>query len=138
MKLSLVILNYNVRFFLEQCLLSVEEALKAISAEIIVVDNASSDDSSEVIPKKLPQVRYIQNADNLGFSRGNNIGIAVAKGEYICLLNPDTAVSDDVFHHCLQFAESICGIRPTVQQSCTVLGFVPFVIRFRSFSKSVR
>lgn len=87
-------------------MLSVERALSDISSEIIVVDNASSDDSSEFIPKAFPNVRFIQNVENLGFSRGNNIGVAVAKGEYICLLNPDTAVAEDVFQHCLQFAES--------------------------------
>lgn len=106
MKLSVVILNYNVRYFLEQCLLSVEQALVGISSEIIVVDNASADDSAQMVAAQFPQVRYIQNVDNLGFSRGNNIGVAVAKGEYVCLLNPDTAVSEEVFEHCIQFAES--------------------------------
>ena len=106
MKLSVIILNYNVRYFLEQCLLSVQQATSDISAEIIVVDNDSVDDSAEMVQARFPSVRFIKNAENVGFSRGNNIGVAVAKGEYLCLLNPDTAVSENVFQHCIQFAES--------------------------------
>lgn len=106
MKLSVIILNYNVRYFLEQCLQSVQRALVDIPSEIIVVDNASLDDSAVMVSSKFPNVRYIQNQENLGFSKGNNIGVAVARGEYICLLNPDTAVSEDSFAYSLQFADS--------------------------------
>ncbi len=105
MKLSVVILNYNVRYFLELCLKSVEAALVGISAEIIVVDNASKDESCDMVESKFPKVKLIQNTDNFGFSKGNNQGVAVAKGEYICILNPDTVVAEDSFKILLNFAE---------------------------------
>lgn len=97
MQLSIIILNYNVRYFLEQCVLSVEKALEGIDGEIIVIDNASSDDSCEMMRTKFPHIKLIENASNLGFPKGNNIGVAQAKGEYICVLNPDTVVAEDTF-----------------------------------------
>lgn len=97
MQLSVIILNYNVRYFLEQCILSVQKALEGIEGEIIVVDNASSDDSCEMMKNKFPHIKLIENATNLGFPKGNNIGVAQAKGEYICILNPDTVVAEDTF-----------------------------------------
>lgn len=97
MQLSVIILNYNVRYFLEQCILSVQNALEGIDSEIIVVDNASSDGSCEMMKNKFPQIKLIENATNLGFPKGNNIGVAQAKGEYICILNPDTVVVEDTF-----------------------------------------
>ncbi|WP_027136939.1 glycosyltransferase family 2 protein [Gaetbulibacter saemankumensis] len=106
MKLSIIILNYNVRYFLELCLNSVVEATKNIEAEIIVVDNHSTDASCAMVKSVFPQVILIENQDNYGFSKGNNIGVAKAKGEYICILNPDTVVAEDTFVKLLQFAES--------------------------------
>lgn len=97
MQLSVIILNYNVRYFLEQCVLSVQKALEGIDSEIIVIDNASSDDSCEMMKTKFSHIKLIENKDNLGFPKGNNIGVAQAKGEYICILNPDTVVSEDTF-----------------------------------------
>ena len=97
MKLSVIILNYNVRYFLEQCILSVQKALEGIDGEIIVVDNASSDDSCEMMKAKFPNIKLIENASNFGFPKGNNIGVAQAKGEYICILNPDTVITEDTF-----------------------------------------
>ena len=97
MQLSVIILNYNVRYFLEQCILSVQKALGGIDGEIIVVDNASTDDSCEMMKAKFPNIKLIENATNLGFPKGNNIGVAQAKGEYICILNPDTVVAEDTF-----------------------------------------
>lgn len=97
MQLSVIILNYNVRYFLEQCVLSVQKALEGIDGEIIVIDNASSDDSCEMMKTKFPHIKLIENQDNLGFPKGNNIGVAQAKGEYICILNPDTVVAEDTF-----------------------------------------
>jgi GT2 family glycosyltransferase len=97
MQLSVIILNYNVRYFLEQCLFSVQRALDGIDAEIIVIDNASSDNSCEMVKAKFPQVKLIENSANLGFPKGNNIGVAQAKGDYICILNPDTVVAEDTF-----------------------------------------
>ena len=97
MQLSVIILNYNVRYFLEQCILSVQKALEGIDGEIIVIDNASSDDSCDMMKTKFPHLKLIENTANLGFPKGNNIGVAQAKGEYICILNPDTVVAEDTF-----------------------------------------
>ena len=97
MQLSVIILNYNVRYFLEQCVFSVQKALEGIDGEIIVIDNASSDDSCEMMKTKFPHIKLIENEANLGFPKGNNIGVAQAKGEYICILNPDTVVAEDTF-----------------------------------------
>ena len=105
MQLSVIILNYNVRYFLEQCVLSVQEALSNIDGEIIVVDNNSSDASCQMMKTRFPNVKLIENKTNSGFPKGNNIGVAEAKGEYICILNPDTVVSEDTFEKILAFAE---------------------------------
>ena len=105
MQLSVIILNYNVRYFLEQCVVSVQEALTNIDSEIIVVDNQSSDDSCEMIRSRFPGVKLIKNNSNLGFPKGNNIGVAQANGNYICILNPDTVVAEDTFEKILTFAE---------------------------------
>ena len=105
MQLSVIILNYNVRYFLEQCVLSVQEALSNIDGEIIVVDNNSSDASCQMMKTRFPNVKLIENKTNSGFPKGNNIGVAEAKGDYICILNPDTVVSEDTFEKILAFAE---------------------------------
>ena len=105
MQLSVIILNYNVRYFLEQCVASVQEALSNIDGEIIVVDNNSLDDSCEMMKTHFPNVKLIENNTNLGFPKGNNIGVAHAKGDYICILNPDTVVAEDTFEKVLAFAE---------------------------------
>jgi len=106
MQLSVIILNYNVRYFLEQCIVSVQKALNGIEGEIIVVDNHSSDNSCMMVLHRFPDVKLIQNTENYGFPKGNNIGVAEAKGEYICILNPDTVVAEDTFSKVLAFAES--------------------------------
>lgn len=106
MRLSVVIVNYNVRYFLEQCLVSVLRAAKGIETEVLVVDNNSSDGSVEYIRTKFPTVRVIANKDNPGFSKANNQAIALAKGEYILILNPDTVVAEDTFEVCIHFMES--------------------------------
>jgi len=106
MQLSVIILNYNVRYFLELCVLSVKNALKNIDSEIIVIDNNSSDDSCEMIKRRFPNVKLIENDQNLGFPKGNNIGVAHAKGDYICILNPDTVVAEDTFEKVLAFAKN--------------------------------
>jgi len=106
MQLSVIILNYNVRYFLEQCVLSVQKALENIDGEIIVVDNASSDDSCAMMQTRFPAIQLIQNKENLGFSKGNNIGVAAAKGDYLCILNPDTVVAEDTFEKVLAFAKA--------------------------------
>ncbi|MGB3774620.1 MAG: glycosyltransferase family 2 protein [Leeuwenhoekiella sp.] len=106
MQLSVIILNYNVRYHLELCILSVLRATQHISAEIIVVDNASSDKSLEMLAARFPKLKVIANADNLGFSKANNIGVDAARGEYVCILNPDTVLPENCFEHLLEFAET--------------------------------
>jgi len=106
MQLSVIILNYNVRYFLEQCVLSVQKALENIDGEIIVVDNASSDDSCAMMQTRFPAIQLIQNKENLGFPKGNNIGVAAAKGDYLCILNPDTVVAEDTFEKVLAFVKA--------------------------------
>jgi GT2 family glycosyltransferase len=101
MQLSIIILNYNVRFFLEQCVLSVQAALQHIDGEIIVVDNNSSDASCQMMKTRFPNIKFIENKKNTGFPKGNNIGVAEAKGEYICIINPDTVVAEDTFEKIL-------------------------------------
>jgi GT2 family glycosyltransferase len=106
MQLSVIILNYNVRHFLELCVLSVQKALSNIDAEIIVVDNNSSDDSCQMMQHRFSNMKLIRNTENLGFPKGNNIGVSQAKGDYICILNPDTVVAEDTFEKVLAFAKS--------------------------------
>jgi GT2 family glycosyltransferase len=105
MKLSVIILNYNVRYFLEQCVQSVEKAIKNLDAEIIVIDNNSPDDSVAIMKQRFPNVKLIENKKNSGFPKGNNIGVAQATGEYLCILNPDTVVAEDTFLKAIAFAE---------------------------------
>ena len=107
MKLSVIILNYNVRYFLEQCILSVQRSIQSIDAEIIVIDNNSSDDSCEMIKTKFPSIQLIENKKNVGFSKANNQAVKEAKGEYVCILNPDTAVAADTFIKALKYTDSI-------------------------------
>ncbi|NJM79488.1 MAG: glycosyltransferase family 2 protein [Flavobacterium sp.] len=122
MKLSVIILNYNVRYFLEQCVLSVQKALENIdpnaSGEIIVIDNNSSDDSCQMMKSRFPNVKLIENKSNLGFPKGNNIGVAKAKGEYICILNPDTVVSENTFTKILNF----CHTEPVEVLNTGIIG----------------
>ena len=105
MQLSVIILNYNVRYFLELCVLSVQNAIQNIDAEIIVIDNHSQDDSCKMMKERFPNVKLIENRENLGFPKGNNIGVSQAQGEYICILNPDTVVAEDTFTKVLAFAK---------------------------------
>ena len=107
MKLSVIILNYNVRYFLELCIKSVQAAISEIDAEIIVVDNNSPDGSCVMVKELFPNVLLLENKDNVGFSKANNQGVAVAKGEYVCILNPDTVVAEDTFLQLLSFSASI-------------------------------
>ncbi|MNK17078.1 N-acetylglucosaminyl-diphospho-decaprenol L-rhamnosyltransferase [compost metagenome] len=123
MQLSVIILNYNVRYFLEQCVLSVQQALKNIDAEIIVVDNNSPDDSCAMMKERFPDIRLIENKYNAGFPKGNNIGVNAAKGRYVCILNPDTVVAEDTFVKVLAFAEAqkdfgISGVKLVDGRGC--------------------
>lgn len=106
MQLSVIIINYNVKYFLEQCLYSVRRAVKDIQAEVIVVDNLSEDNSLSYLQPHFPEVRFLSNSENLGFSKACNQGLQSSKGEYILFLNPDTLVPEDCFKNCFAFFES--------------------------------
>lgn len=105
MKLSVVIVNYNVEYFLEQCLNSVFKALEKVEGEVWVVDNNSIDGSCEMVKQKFPSVHLIENKVNTGFSKANNQAIALSKGEYVLLLNPDTVVEEDTFIKTVNFLD---------------------------------
>lgn len=106
MKLSVIIVNYNVKFFLEQCLYSVQKACSKIEAEVFVVDNDSVDGSCQMVKEKFSEVILIENHDNKGFSKANNQAIRQSKGEYVLLLNPDTIVEEDSFTKCINFMDN--------------------------------
>jgi GT2 family glycosyltransferase len=103
LQLSIIIINYNVRYFLEQCLHTVLNAVKGLEAEIIVVDNHSTDGSIEWLLPLFPQVRFIQNHENLGFAKANNQALAVCNGEHVLFLNPDTLIPEDALLRCLGY-----------------------------------
>ncbi len=105
MKLSVVIVNYNVRYFLEQCLHSTVKACEGIDAEIFVVDNNSVDGSVKMVRDKFPEVNLIDNKSNKGYSKANNQALIKAKGQYLLLLNPDTVVEDDTLRKSIQFMD---------------------------------
>lgn len=105
MRLSIIIVSYNVKYFTEQCLQSVRKAAHGISCEIFVVDNNSVDGSVQMVKEKFPEAVLIENKDNAGFSKANNQAIKQAKGDYILLLNPDTIVEEDTFRKILVFMD---------------------------------
>lgn len=105
-QLSVIIVNYNVKYFLEQCLYSVFKALKHIPSEVFVVDNNSVDGSLALIREKFPQVKLIANTQNTGFAVANNQALRQAAGQYVLLLNPDTVVQEDTFEKTLAFMNS--------------------------------
>lgn len=103
MKLSVIIVNYNVRQFLENALTSVCRALEGIEGEVFVVDNASDDGSADMVRGKFPSVRLVENRENVGFAKANNTALRLARGEFILLINPDTVVQEDTFRVMLRF-----------------------------------
>ena len=109
-QLSVVIVNYNVYHFLELCLKSVEKACLNISAEIIVIDNASSDNSCALVSENFPEVRLLCNQKNVGFSKANNQGVAIARGAFVLILNPDTVVGEHTFTELLSFSASVSNL----------------------------
>lgn len=108
--LTVVVVNYNVRPFLQLCLHSATQACKLISAEIIVVDNASSDESEAMVQKHFPEVSFVANKVNVGFAKANNQAIRMAKGRYVLLLNPDTIVPETAFAEMVTYLDG----NPTV------------------------
>lgn len=112
LKLSVIIVNYNVKYYLDQCIRSVLRAFEEMNtpAEIIVVDNHSADGSIDYLEQRYPQklfpmVRFVRSAHNLGFARANNIAIRQSRGEYVLLLNPDTIVGEDALKASVDFMD---------------------------------
>jgi N-acetylglucosaminyl-diphospho-decaprenol L-rhamnosyltransferase len=103
LQLSIIIVNYNVKYFLEQCLCSVIKAVKNIDAEILVVDNNSADGSKEFFSGRFPQAKFLWKNENTGFAKANNEALQSATGDKILFLNPDTIVPEDCFEKCLAF-----------------------------------
>src|SRR5262245_1808635 len=108
MDLSVIIVNYNVKHFLEQCLCSVTKAISQpeSEAEIIVIDNRSTDNSLEYLKPMFPCVKFIENDENIGFSKACNQGLKLSTGKYVLFLNPDTIVPEDCFSKCILFLET--------------------------------
>lgn len=106
MKVSIIIVNYNVKYFLEVCLHSVLRAAEGIAAEVIVVDNNSTDGSCAFVRERVPSVVLIENKDNKGFSKANNQAVAIAKGEYVLFLNPDTVMPEDFLRKTVAYMDS--------------------------------
>ena len=105
MKLCVVIVNYNVKYFIEQTLRSVFESRVNFDFEVYVVDNSSQDGSQEMIKSKFPQVSLIESQENLGFSKGNNLALRKTKAEYRLLLNPDTILAEDTLQVCVDYMD---------------------------------
>lgn len=106
MKLSVIIVSYKVPYFLEQTLWSVQKAAKRVTTEVIVVDNNSRDNSVQMVREKFPEAKVIANTQNTGFATANNQGIAIAQGQYILFLNPDTVVREDTFEKVVSFMDA--------------------------------
>ncbi|MDR2122245.1 MAG: glycosyltransferase family 2 protein [Flavobacteriaceae bacterium] len=105
-QLSIVVVNYNSKEFLENCIQSCLKAIRNLDAEIIVVDNNSTDGSKEYITTIFPRIIWIQNSKNEGFSKANNQGVESSEGRYVLILNPDTQLPEDIFEKIIPFAES--------------------------------
>jgi O-antigen biosynthesis protein len=106
LQLSIIIVNHNVKYFLEQCLCSVQKACANLQAEIFVVDNQSSDGSQAFLEQRFTGVHFVWNTVNEGFASANNRAVAMAQGRYVLFLNPDTIVPEDCFERCLAFMEA--------------------------------
>jgi GT2 family glycosyltransferase len=106
LQLSIIIINYNVQYFLEQCLFSVTKACAFIDAEIFVVDNNSTDDSKAYFSDKFSTVKFIWNTENAGFAKANNQVLSLCKGKYILFLNPDTILPEDALSKCIAHLEA--------------------------------
>ncbi len=136
MDVSVIIVNWNTKKLLENCLASIYKFTKDISFEVIVVDNGSTDGSLAMVSKIYPQVNIIPNKDNLGFTRANNQGIKVAKGKYVLLLNSDTYLTENSLKKLIDFAQSkedfgavgplLLNVDKSIQQSA---GFFPHLLQ---------
>jgi len=106
MDLSVIIVSYNVKYFLEQCLCSVKEAFQSLETEVFVIDNNSSDGTVDYLQQEFPFITFISNQENLGFSRANNLALKKATGRYVLFLNPDTIIPEDCFVRTISFLEN--------------------------------
>ena len=104
--LSVVIVNYNVKYYLEQCLESVRRASQGLQVEVFVVDNLSTDGSAPYLRGRFPEVTFIENNENVGFARANNQAIRQSRGEYVLLLNPDTILCEDTLRRFVDFMDA--------------------------------
>ena len=104
--LSVVIVNYNVKYYLEQCLESVRRASQGLQVEVFVVDNLSTDGSVPYLRERFPEVTFIENNENVGFARANNQAIRQSRGEYVLLLNPDTILCEDTLRRFVDFMDA--------------------------------
>lgn len=104
--LSVIIVNYNVKHFVDQCLRSVQVAIQGLDAEVFVVDNNSVDGSVAFLREHYPWVKLIVNRENLGFAKANNVAIRQSTGRYVLLLNPDTIVQEDTLRKCVEFLDA--------------------------------
>lgn len=118
MDLSIIIVNYNVKEFLQNLLHSVHKATQDIKHEIIIIDNASDDGSVEFLQKNFPSVKLIANKKNVGFGKANNQGMKIAKGKYFLLLNPDTLLSEDTLNKMMSFLK---GTERAGMAGCKIL-----------------
>ena len=127
--LSIIIISWNTRELLRECLESINLHTKGIIFEVFVVDNASADQSAAMVKESFPSVTLIENKDNVGFSKANNQAIRASKGRYVALLNPDTLLIEDVFTRLIQYADLheetgavgpkiLCGDGQTIQYTC--------------------
>ena len=106
MRLSIIIVNYNVTRLLRNCLNSILQYISDVDYEVIVMDNQSPDSSWKVLIDVFPTVKFIENTSNEGFAKANNKAVKTAKGEYILLLNPDTELEGNYMSEILDFAEA--------------------------------
>ncbi|MBI3443616.1 glycosyltransferase family 2 protein [Candidatus Woesebacteria bacterium] len=143
MDISVIIVNWNTKKLLEDCLKSIFEFTKGINFEVIVVDNGSEDGSRDMVKKKFPQVKLIPNKENLGFTKANNQGIKIAKGEYMLLLNSDTYLVENSLKKLVGKARSIANLgalgpmllneNRSIQQSAGFFPHLPQVFYWMSF-----
>ena len=106
MQLSVIIVNYNSKLLIEQCIISVKKALHQIQGEIIVVDNNSTDGSKEYVPQNFTDLKFIGNTENLGFAKACNRGFKISSGKYVLFLNPDTTIPGNSLSQCISFFET--------------------------------
>ena len=126
MKVTVIIVNYRVKYYLAQCLHSVVKAMEGIEGQVIVVDNDSQDDSVDFNRQLYPQVRFIENKENMGFARANNVAIRESDSEYVLLLNPDTIVNERLLRDCIDLLDGNPAIGATgVRMLCENGWFAP-------------